>query len=178
MTRDLRHAWRSILRMPVLAAVVVVSLGVGIGVNTAVFSWIQAVVLRPLPGVAGAASFHLVEPRAETGSNPGVSWLEYGDLKKRLRLMPDVFAFRIVPFNVGETGRVERTFGLMVSGNYFSALGLRPALGRFIVPGEVARAGGDPVVVISHEYWQTRFAASPGALGQTLRVNDRILTIV
>ena len=178
MTRDLRHAWRSILRMPVLAAVVVVSLGVGIGVNTAVFSWIQAVVLRPLPGVSGAGSFHLVEPRAETGSNPGVSWLEYRDLKERLRLMPDLLAFRIVPFNVGETGRVERTFGLMVSGNYFPALGLHPALGRFILPDEVTRAGGKPVVVISHDYWQTRFAGDAAALGRTIRVNDRVLTIV
>jgi predicted permease len=178
MGRDLRHAWRSIVRMPVVAAVVVVSLGVGIGVNTAVFSWIQAVVLRPLPGVSGASRFHLVEPRAETGSNPGVSWLEYRDLKERLRLMPDLLAFRIVPFNVGEIGRVERTFGLMVSGNYFSALGLRPALGRFILPDEVTRAGGEPVAVISHDYWQTRYGGAPAALGRTIRVNDRVVTIV
>jgi hypothetical protein len=67
---DLRHAWRSIVRMPVLATVVVVSLGVGIGVNTVVFSWIRAAVLRPLPGVRDAGGFHLVEPRAETGSYP------------------------------------------------------------------------------------------------------------
>jgi predicted permease len=178
MVRDLRHAWRSIVRMPVLAAVVVVSLGVGIGVNTAVFSWIQAVVLRPLPGVSGASGFHLVEPRAETGSNPGVSWLEYLHLKERLRLMPDLLAFRIVPFNVGEIGHVERTFGLMVSGNYFPALGLRPALGRFILPDEVTRSGGEPVAVISHDYWQTRFAGALAALGRTIRVNDRVLTIV
>src|SRR5215510_3039786 len=177
MARDLKHAWRAIVRMPVLATVVVVSLGVGIGVNTAVFSWIQAVVLRPLPGVSGASSFHLVEPRAETGSSPGVSWLEYRDLKERLRLMPDLLAFRIVPFNVGEIGHVERTFGLMVSGNYFAALGLRPALGRFILPDEVTRTGGEPVAVISHDYWQTHFAGA-AVLGRTIRVNDRVLTIV
>jgi len=92
--------------------------------------------------------------------------------------MPDVLACRIVPFNVGETGRVERTFGLMVSGNYFSALGLRPAIGRFIAPQEVERTGGDPVVVISHDYWQTRFGGAPAALGRTIRVNERVLTIV
>jgi predicted permease len=178
MMRDLRQAWRAIARMPVLAAVVIVSLGVGIGVNTTVFSWIQGVVLRPLPGVSGAASFHFIEPRTETGSYPGVSWLEYGDFKERLRSLPDLLAFRFVPLNVGETGRGERTYGLLVSGNYFSALGLRPALGRFIRPDEVARAGGEPVVVISHGYWQTRFAGSPGALGRTIRVNDRLLTIV
>ena len=97
MLRDVRHAWRSIVRMPIPSAVVVLSLGVGIGVNTAVFSWVQAVVLRPLPGVSAPAGIHLVEPRAETGSNPGVSWLEYRDLKDRLRSLPDLLAFRIVP---------------------------------------------------------------------------------
>src|SRR4029077_1498537 len=68
MLRDIRHAWRSIVRMPILSAVVVLSLGVGIGVNTAIFSWVQAVVLRPLPGVPDAGGFHLREPRADTGS--------------------------------------------------------------------------------------------------------------
>ena len=63
--------------MPVLAAVVIVSLGVGIGVNTAVFSWVQAMVLQPIPGVADAGRMQLVEPRADTGSYPGASWLEY-----------------------------------------------------------------------------------------------------
>ena len=74
--RDVRHAWRTIVRMPLLAAVVILSLGVGIGVNVVVFSWLQAIVLKPLPGVADARAFYLIEPRAETGSNPGASWLD------------------------------------------------------------------------------------------------------
>ncbi|MBI2835953.1 MAG: ABC transporter permease [Acidobacteria bacterium] len=176
--RDVCHAWRTIVRMPGHAAVVILSLGVGIGVNTAVFSWIQAVVFQPLPGVADAASFHLVESRAETGSYAGVSWLEYRDLQERLRSFRGVVAFRMVPLNVGEPARTERTYGLFVSGNYFSALGLRPALGRFLRPEEVAHTGSEPVVVISHEFWQTRFSGAARALGQTVRVNDRPLTIV
>src|SRR5688500_441980 len=75
--RDLRHAGRTILRMPVLAAVVIISIGVGIGVNTAVFSWLQAVVLHPIPGVRDATRFQLVEPISETGTYTGVSWREY-----------------------------------------------------------------------------------------------------
>ena len=175
---DLRHAWRMILKMPGLAAVVIVSLAIGIGVNTAVFSWIQLVIFHPLPGVSDAGSFQLLEPRAASGSYPGVSWLEYRDLRERLPSFRDLLAFRMVPFNVGEVGRAERTYGLLVSGNYFSELGLRPVLGRFVLPEEAERAGSAPVVVISHEYWQTRFAAAPGAVGQTVRVNDRLLTII
>ena len=178
MLSDVRQAWRMIGRMPGLAAVVIVSLGVGIGVNTAVFSWIQAMVLNPIPGVADAGGVQTIEPRAEAGSYPGASWREYRDLRDRLRAMPDLFAYRMVPFNVGDAGRPERTHGMMVSGNYFSALGLTPALGRFLRPDEVERSGGAPVVVISYSYWQTRFAGSEQVLGRTLRMNDRQLTIV
>ena len=178
MLNDVRQAWRMIWRMPGLAAVVIVSLGVGIGVNTAVFSWIQAMVLQPIPGVADAGSYQLIEPHADTGSYPGSSWLEYRDLHDRLRTLRDAFAFRMVPFNVGDAGRPERTHGLLVSGNYFPALAVTPALGRFIRADEVERAGGAPVVVISHAYWQTRFSGAASVLGQTLRVNDHQLTIV
>ncbi|MGH9144183.1 MAG: ABC transporter permease, partial [Vicinamibacterales bacterium] len=178
MIGDLRQAWRMIGRMPALAAVVIISIGVGIGVNAAVFSWIQAMVLRPIPGVADGSAVQLIEPRAETGSYPGASWSEYRDLRDQLRALPDLFAFRMVPFTVGEAGRPDRTHGLLVSGNYFSALGLRPALGRFLRLDEASEPGAAPVVVISHAYWQTRFDGAPTVIGRTLRVNDRALTIV
>src|SRR5262245_35550081 len=129
MIDDIRYAWRTIATMPVVAAVVVVSLGAGIGVNTAVFSWLDAVVLRPLPGVPDAGRLYSVDPRAETGSYPGVSWLEYQDLRERLHGVSDLLAFRMAPFSVGEPGQARRAFGLLVSGNYFSSLGLRPVLG-------------------------------------------------
>jgi putative ABC transport system permease protein len=175
---DLKHAWRSIRRMPVLATVVVVSLGIGIGVNTAVFSWVQAVVLRPLPGVADAARFHLVEPRADTGSYPGVSWQEYRDLKERLAIFPELIAHRMAPFTLGDPGRSVRIYGMLVSGNYFSALGMRPALGRFFRPDDAMRPGGEPVAVVSHDFWQTRLGGAADVVGRTLRVNDQQLTVV
>jgi predicted permease len=176
--QDVRHAWRSIVKMPVIAAVVVVSLGVGIGVNTAVFSWIQAMVLEPVPGVANAGGLYLIEPRTESGTFPGASWLEFRDIRERSRAFPNLLAFRSVPFNVGEPGRIERTSGLFVSGNYFSALGLIPALGRFLRPDEAERPGADPVVVISHNYWRTHFGAEAGVLGRAIRVNGRPLSII
>ncbi len=174
----IRHAFRTIGRMPGLAAVVILSLGVGIGVNTAVFSWIQALVLEPIPGVEHSASFYNLEPKADTGTYPGMSWAEYRDLAPRLQAIEELAAFRMAPLNVGESGRTERTFALLVSGNYFPALGLQPAAGRFIRPDEAAVAGAEPIVVLSHDYWQTRFGGSAGAIGQTLRVNDNHLTIV
>jgi len=174
----MRHALRTIGRMPGLAAVVILSLGVGIGVNTAVFSWIETIILKPIPGVDNSGSFYHIEPRSDTGTYPGMSWREYQDLKPRLPSIEEVVAFRMAPLNVGETGRTERTYAQLVSGNFFAALGLRPAAGRFIRPDEVSQAGADPVVVLSHDYWQTHFAGAQTAIGQTIRVNELQLTVV
>ena len=178
MIQDLRHALRAIVRMPVLATVIVLSLAVGIGVNTVVFSWVQAVILQPLPGVTDSGGLRLIEPRAETGSYPGVSWLEYGDLSRSMRSWRATLAFRMVPLSVGEPGRTLRAYGLLVSGDYFTALGLRPAAGRFIRPDEVVRAGGDPVMVVSYDYWRTRLAGASDVVGRALRVNDHMVTVV
>jgi putative ABC transport system permease protein len=177
IVQDLRHATRMIRKRPGVAAVVVLSVGIGIGVNTAVFTWIQARILQPLPGVTESNRLLQIEPRGESGSYPGMSWLEYRDLQQRLPAFHDVFAVRMVPLNVGAAGQIERAFAFLVSGNYFSTLGLQPALGRFLRPEE-AVPGGDPVIVISHEFWQTRFGGSPGVLGQTMQVNERAFTIV
>lgn len=164
--------------MPGLATVVVLSLGVGIGVNAAIFSWIQAIVLQPIPGIAHAGRFYLVEPRGDTGSYPGVSWLEYRDLSERLPSLESLIAFRMAPLNVGEPDEAERAYGLLVSGNYFSGLGLAPAIGRLIRPEEASLPGGEPVAVISYDFWQSRFGGKPSVVGTTLRTNDRPLTIV
>lgn len=176
--RDVRQALRAIRRTPVVALVVIGSMAIGIGVNVTVFSWLQAFVFQPLPGVAKVSQIYLVEPRAEAGSYPGGSWLEFGDLRKQLPAFTDLFAFRMAPINLGEAGRTERQFGLLVSGNYFGELGLTPALGRFLQVDEVSTPGAAPVVVISYDFWQSRFAGAPSAIGQTLRVNDRPLTVV
>jgi predicted permease len=178
MTRDLVHSLRALAQTPILATVIIVSLGIGIGVNTVVFSWIQALVFRPIPGVADASSFHLIETRTDAGLRPGTSWLEYRDLRDRVGSLDDVMAFRMVPLNVGETSRSERTYGLLVSGNYFRSLGLAPAAGRLLREDDTARPGGEAVAVISYEYWQSRYGGAATAIGQTIRTNDHDLIIV
>ena len=174
----IKHAFRSIARMPGLAAVVILSLGVGIGVNTAVFSWIQTIILKPIPGVDDSGSFYHVLPKSDTGTYPGMSWTEYVELGPQLPAIEELVAFRMAPLNVGESGRTERAYAQLVSGNYFSALRLQPVVGRFIRADEVTRPGGEPVVVVSHDYWQTHFAGDPSAIGRTIRVNDSVLTVI
>lgn len=177
LLRDLRHACRTLARAPLLSAVVVLSLGLGIGVNTVVFSWVQARLLDPIPGVSGGARIALVEPRTDGGQYTGASWLEYRDLRSSLRSIPDLFASRMVPLYVGQAPRVERVFGLLVSDNYFTALGVRPALGRFFTPDETAR-GGTPAAVISDGLWRARMSGARDAPGRTLRVNGVDVTVI
>jgi MacB-like protein len=174
--RDTAYAVRTILRTPFFSAVIVLSLGIGIGVNSAVFSWIERIVLRPLPGVDNPSDFYRIEPRADSGTYPGSSWLEYKDLRDRLGSFREIFAFRMSPFTVGEGTQAERKSGLFVSDNYFSGLGLRPARGRFWFPDEALQ--GKPAVVISHAYWSSGFNRDAGILGKTIRANDRLLTVV
>jgi predicted permease len=178
MSNDLIPALRALARTPVMAAVVVFSLGVGIGVNTVVFSWIQALVLRPLPGVSNASRFHLIEAQTDTGVRPGSSWTEFQDLQRQLQSFEGLMAFRMVPLNVGDAATLERTYALLVSGNYFSMLGLQPALGRFLRPDEASTPGREPIVVVSHDYWQTRLGGAANVVGSSIRANDTELTVV
>lgn len=175
---DVRHALRSIAGMPVLATIVILSLGIGIGVNTVAFSWVQARIFKPIPGVADGGSFLLVEPRSESGSYPEASWPEYLDLIDRLPSFQSLFAFRAIPLNVGEGDRVERSFTLLVSANYFSSLGLTPAAGRFPTAQEASRPEAAPVAVTSFDYARSRYGSAGSAVGQTIRANGRDLTIV
>lgn len=174
----LKQAWRQIRQAPLVSVVVVASLAIGIGVNTSVFSWVQARLLRPLPGVSGSASLLLVEPRSDTGMFMGSSWLEYQDLRSRLTSLPNLIASRMTPAYIGESGTVERVFGVLVSDNYFSALDVQPAIGRTFLPADLSTDGREPVVVISFGLWQSRYEGAADVVGKTLRVNGRPLTIV
>ncbi len=164
--------------MPLLAVVTIVSLGAGIGVNTVVFTWVQAVVLKPIPGVEDASAYHLIEPRTGNNLYPGMSWLEYGDTRDRLRTFREVIAYRATPLYVGKPGEVDRAYGMLVSSNYFDGLGLRPALGRFLRPEETAAPGAEPVAVISYDFWQARLGGTDDVISRRMRVNGRDLTIV
>lgn len=177
LTGDLFDAFRAVVRTPLLTAVVIGSIAIGIGVNTVVFSWVQARILRPIPGVDGGAGFFGVEPRTRTGQYPGASWLEYQDLRISLKAFPDLIASRMTPLYVGQPGHVERVSGVLVSSNYFRALGLAPAAGRFPAAAEMEGAG-TPVAVISYGFWQQQFSGADSAIGNTLRVNGQLLTVV
>ncbi|HWB15861.1 MAG TPA: ABC transporter permease [Vicinamibacterales bacterium] len=176
--RDLRQAWRSVWSTPLLSAIVVMSLAIGIGANTVVFSWLQVVRWKPLPGVTGVSTFYTIESHTDSGVSVDSSWLDFRDLRRRLTSVEWLEAFHMVPLTVGTAPSVSRAAGLLVSGGYFRALGLKAAAGRLLDEDDVAVPGERPVVVISYDYWHSHFGGSATVIGQPMRVNDVAFTIV
>jgi predicted permease len=178
VSRDLRHAVRAVCAMPLVSSVVIASLAVGIGANTVVFSWLQMVRWKPLPGVSAAWTFQTIEPRTESGVYVGTSWSDYLDLQQRLASFQWLLAFRMAPLTIGEAPEVARATGLFVSGNYFSSLALRPAMGRLLSADDVKTPGARAAVVISYDYWRTRFQGDASVIGTSLRINGERLIVV
>lgn len=173
---DLRSAFRQLTKAPGLSLVVVVSLAVGIGANTVVFSWLKSALLRPLPGVT--APVWLLETRDDAGNYGFTSWLEYKDLREMLPSFERIAVQRMRPLNLGDPERDARVFSEFVCENFFPVLGVRPQLGRFFRPDEVAQPGAAPVVVLSHDFWQRHFGGAADVLGRTLTLNHRTVTVI
>ncbi len=175
IVRDVRFSLRMIIRMPLLTAVIVVSLGIGIGANTAVFSGFETLILNPIPGVAESSRFLLIEPVTPTGDYAGgASFPEFLDMRAALGSFHDLAAFRMVQVNVASPGRTERIFAVLASDNYFTALGLTPAAGRLDFPPDASGGAG---VILSHSYWVTEFSAAPDVIGRDIQVNGRPVPI-
>jgi predicted permease len=178
--KDVRFGWRILRRSPWFTAVAVLTLGLGIAVNTTVFSWIDAVLLDPFPGVGDPRELALIETVTPSGEFlVNTSYLDYRDYRDNLKLVSGVALGRFTPLSVGADGRTARAWAELVSANYFDLLKVKPLLGRTFLPEEGRdQEGGAPVAVIGYRMWQTRFGGDPKVLGKTIRLNRHPLTIV
>jgi hypothetical protein len=176
---DLKFAWRMFVRRPAFTAVAVLILGLGIGANTTIFTWTQAVLLSPLPGVAEQDRILVV--RGVTANRVGLSlsYPNFLDLRAaRPEGVADLVAFRLLPMNMRVGDEPIRVFGELVSANFFEFFGVRPILGRGFRADEGMVPDRDAVAVISHELWRRAFAADPAAVGRAVMLNGRSFTIV
>src|SRR5262245_6770360 len=185
--QQLKLAFRRLAKTPFVTAVAVLSIGLGIGANTAVFSMFNQILMRPLPVTAPDELVNLGAPGPKSGSqscgNAGdcdsvFSYAMYADLARDPRLFAGIAAHHIFGANVAYRGETLVADGMQVSGNYFPLLGLHPALGRLIVPADTQTVGGQPVVVLSYDYWVTRFARDMNVTSQSVVVNGHTLGIV
>jgi predicted permease len=177
--RDVWFGLRILRRSPWFTAVAVLTLGLGIAVNTTVFSWIDTVLLHPFPGVGDAKDLALIETVMPTGEYLGAtSWLDYRDYRDNLKLVSGIALGRFTPLSIGMGGRTARGWAELVSANYFDVLKVKPVLGRAFLPEEAEHEGGVPVAVISYGMWQGRFRGDPKVLGKTIRLNRHEVTII
>ena len=184
---DIRYAFRALAQRPLLTAVAVLSLSLGIGVNTAIFSMFEQLLLRRLPAPAPDEIVLVTSPGPHPGgrdtSNAGAteaifSYPLFRDLERLETGALGLAAHRDFGANLAYRGQTLAGIGALVSGQYFSVLGITPALGRLFGPEDDRVPNGHPIVILSYDYWNTHFGADPRVVNETLVVNGALMTIV
>lgn len=181
MVQDVSYALRSFRRTPGFTATVVLMLAVGIAANTAIFSVVDAVLLKMLPVRDPGALFRVVRASASADDvGNAVSYQMFGKMKSRVEPLAALMAYQLPQKTAVSIGRSEGQYleHQAVTGNYFELLGIRPVLGRFMKAGEDKGSGSYPVAVISSNLWTSRFHRSPDVLGKTLRLNNRAFEVI
>jgi predicted permease len=189
IARDLRYALRSLEKRPAFTITVIATLALGIGANTAIFTLVDALLLRPLPVSHPEQLVIVGDPAAENQNNVGtpvtdyVSFPLYQDVRERNRVFTDMFATGWsgpidVQMGSGTGTTAEQPHARFVTGNFFSVLGVPAYVGRTFTAAEDRTPGQDPVAVLTYDYWQRRFSGSNAAIGSIMRVNDVAVTII
>ena len=179
LTQDLRYGWRTMTRQPGFTAVAVLTLGLGIGANVTIFSWIDSSLRRQMRGVVDANRFVALNGTTRTRSDLTFSYPDVVDYRaRRPDSVDDLIAFTFWPMTLRTSGDPQRIFGELVSGNYFGALGVRPALGRLFASADDRSGDTEPVAVISHAFWQRHFGGDASVVGRVATLNGRAFTII
>jgi len=178
--QDLRHGVRMLVQKPGFTAVAALTLALGIGANTAIFSLIDAVLLKTLPVEDPE---QLVALTTVTGAGERrftFSYPMFHDLREGNQVFAEIFAYDGLGqgLNLSAGGRTERVSGQLISGNFFSGLGVKPLLGRVFSAEDDKSPGAHPIAILGHNLWQRRFASDPGVVGKTIHLNGYAFTVV
>jgi predicted permease len=176
--QDVRYSLRTLRNSPGFAVIAVLTLALGIGANTTIFSWINSTLLNPIPGVKDTS--RIVTPFLGTEpADPNVfSYPDYIDLRDRNHSFEGLAASSMEPVYLTGHGKPERVWSCLVSANYFDVLGLHPILGRGFVPADDQKPLGAPYAVISYRFWQTHFGGDRGIIGRTINLDQHPYAII
>ena len=176
--QDLRFAFRALGKSPWFAAIAIVTLSLGIAVNTSIFSIVNGFLLRPMPVPHPEQLTVLALQQAGDKSLQNFSYPDYLDLRDQSTSLGDIIAYRVTLAGLTADNRGDHCIATRVTGNYFSTLGVQPALGRLILPTEGQTPGADPVLVLGYSYWQKRFGGDTSVVGKRVEISNHPLTIV
>ena len=178
LLRDLRYAFRTLRRSPGYTLMAVLTLGFGIGANTAIFTVINAVLLRPLPYAQPAQVLHVEQTASRIGADPiGFSVPEVQDFRNLNHVFSSVAEYHSMTFTMLGSKVPERVITGVVSSDYFDVFGVKPILGRLTTPADETPQAA-PVLVLSYAYWAKNFGRDPHILGRTFELNDRVHTVI
>jgi predicted permease len=176
--QDIKYGIRSLGKTPAFTLVVALTLGLGIGANTAIFSVVNAFLLRPLP-VRDAQQLAVLSVVHEGNDSPHqVSYLDYADWRAQSDAFSDISALVLGFVGVSTGERPERVLVSFVTPNYFPMLGIQPAHGQLNFAAASEKPGADPVLVLGHGYWKKRFGADPGVIGRSVKLNGQPFTVI
>jgi predicted permease len=179
LVRDIQYGLRTLARSPGFTAVAILTIGIGIGASTTIFSWMRSLILNPLPGAAQVDRVVALENTAADGEPLTSSYLDFRDYRDNLRLVNSVTARTGNVFSVGDAPQTSQVWGELVSGNLFDLLGVQPEAGRFFSGPERDDAqNAHAVVVISHSYWKAHYHTDPATIGSSVRINQTLFTII
>jgi predicted permease len=183
--QDSRYALRLLRRNPLFALTAALSLAVGIGANTTIFSIANRLLLRDVPGVVEPDRLVDIGPTRENGrfTSPMVPYPFYGLIRERVTLLEDVYGYHLEPRAIsltsdGNEAGAQRVFGMLVTPNYFTLLGVRPAAGRLFDPTDADTLDSSAIAVLSHRFWTEHFSADPTVVGRTFRINGEPTDVV
>ncbi|MBX9601827.1 MAG: ABC transporter permease [Bryobacteraceae bacterium] len=174
----MRFSLRQLRRSPGFALSAVLTLALGIGANATIFTWMQALVLNPLPAVPDSQKLHGFQWRTPEGNNNSFSWPEFVDYRAENSTLSGLAVMRMTPMSLGTGSQPERVWGMLTSGNYFDVAGVAMARGRAFRMEEELNLGGTPVAVLSHALWRDRFQSDPSLVGRTIQLNGRAFEVI
>ena len=176
--QDLRYAARTLRNSPGFTIIAIITLGLGMAVNTTVFSVINGLILRPLPVLHPEQIAVLAMQQTGTPGFQRFSYPDYQDIRQQANGFSDIFGYRATLVGLTVDGKGDHCVLSRVTSNYFSALGIRAAVGRLILPTEGQTPGADPILVLGYSFWKKRFGGDPSIVGRQVALNGHSVTVV
>jgi len=176
--QDVRYSLRIIAKAPGFAAIAILTLALGIGANTTIFSWINSTLLNPVPGLTNPSEVVSLTVGKQWNNPLGFPYPDIEAMRDGQKSFTGIAVCMFSTVSLTGKGKPDRVWGMVASANYFDVLGVRPLLGRGFLPAEDEKPGGAPVAVISYRLWQTRFGANSEVVGKIIELNQHLYTIV